>query len=116
MVRVRVRVFASLRERLGWKEKEVEVEADTVEGLLKKIEDEGGAEHHVIIHERGLSPHYKVFLNDKDTDSLNGLETRIRSGDSILIFPPISGGCCGIKTNRHSQHRKMVSLSWVEKL
>lgn len=97
MVRVRVRVFASLRERLGWKEKEVEFEAATVEGLLKKIEDESGAGHHIIIHEGGLSPHYKVFLNDKDIGSLNGLETRIRSGDSVLIFPPISGGCCGLK-------------------
>ncbi|MFQ5710818.1 MAG: MoaD/ThiS family protein [Candidatus Geothermarchaeales archaeon] len=90
-MKVRVKVFASLRERLGWREREHDVEARDIKGLLEAV---GGELYDTIMDkERGrLLPQYKVLLNGRDIDFLEGLKTELKPQDEILIFPPVGGG------------------------
>ena len=33
-----------------------------------------------------------IFINDKPASALNGIDTKLKNGDEILFFIPISGG------------------------
>ena len=37
-------------------------------------------------------PYVSVFLDGRDIRYLGGLETRLREGAEISIFPPVAGG------------------------
>lgn len=94
MVRVKVKVFATLREQLGWKERGYDVEARSIHNLLKVIHGSGGKLYDIIMNKEKeeLIPQYKVLLNGRDIDFLDGLKTKLKDQDSILIFPPAGGG------------------------
>jgi len=39
-----------------------------------------------------LTDYMCVFLNDKPTSALNGINTKLKNNDELLFFIPISGG------------------------
>jgi len=39
-----------------------------------------------------LQRSYRILINGIDVTSLNGVDTKIREGDTILFFPPVAGG------------------------
>ncbi len=93
MVRVKIRAFALIREKLGWKERELEVKARTLEDLLKAVKTVNGKNLYELITDEGeIKSNFLVLLNGKEVGYLKGLKTRIKEGDAIFIFPPVSGG------------------------
>ena len=90
-MKIKVKVFASLRERVGWKEKEYDVEAKDMNDSLKVV---GGKLYDIIMdkEKEELIPQYKVLLNCRDIDFLDGLRTKLKDQDSLLIFPSVGGG------------------------
>jgi len=92
IMKIKVKVFATLRESLGWKEKEYNVEAKDINDFLKNVV---GGKLCDIIMDKGkgrLLPQYKVLLNGRDIDFLDGLKTKLKDQDLIAIFPPVGGG------------------------
>lgn len=38
------------------------------------------------------SPKVRILVNGRDIDFLNGPETELKDGDTVVLFPPIAGG------------------------
>jgi molybdopterin synthase catalytic subunit len=81
-MRVRVLLFAALREAVGQKQLELELPADvTLAELLARLE----REHDVLARYRGR---LLVSLNEERAP----FETQLGEGDEIALLPPVSGG------------------------
>lgn len=81
-MQVTVRLFATLRQNAGWKEKSVETaEATTVSDLLKLLEEQYPALH---LTSRSLY----AAVNQEYAR----LEQTLHNGDEVALFPPVSGG------------------------
>jgi MoaD family protein len=91
MARISVKMFATVREAAGTSE--CVLEADDLADLVSKLR-------------RNLGPALSKILDQLDSDSeglvilLNGINVerrnltiaRLRDGDDVAIFPPVSGG------------------------
>ncbi|MGK7294546.1 MAG: MoaD/ThiS family protein [Candidatus Wenzhouxiangella sp. M2_3B_020] len=71
----------------------VSVEATTVAGAL----DELGRLHpqaklRILTRGGELRPHVNLFVRERDIRSVDGLETRLEDGDSLLVVPSVAGG------------------------
>lgn len=85
---VKVRVYATLRERVKWSSRDVELNTPEVT-LSKPLDlppDLKDAMYGV-----GLE-HFIILVNRHNIMLLEGLETRVRDGDVIGIFPQAAGG------------------------
>jgi molybdopterin converting factor subunit 1 len=77
-MKVKVRLFASLREEVGVKETEVELETGaTANSLWRKV-----------VQDKDMPRGVMTAVN------LNyaGPETRLSDGDEVAFFPPVTGG------------------------
>jgi molybdopterin converting factor subunit 1 len=81
-LKVRVRVFAALREILGKDEVEVELpDGTTVEGLWEQLVED---------HER-LAP-FSKSINFAINHDFVGKQTELSPDDEVAFLPPVSGG------------------------
>ena len=81
-MKVRVRVFASLREILGKEEVEVELpEGTSIEGLWTQL----------VSDDERLEPFTKSIQFAINHDFV-GKETELSPDDEIAFLPPVSGG------------------------
>lgn len=87
---VKVKFFTTLRKITNTKEIVIDLEgsvADILEILIHWKQDLGTA----IYDETGL--YVIIFLNGRDIEYIDGLETRVNGDDTLHLFPPIAGGC-----------------------
>jgi len=78
MAKVRVRLFARLREEFG--EKEIELEARNVEDIVKALKISNAGKILIAINNR--------LINVSDAE----LRTELEDGDVVDLMPPFSGG------------------------
>ena len=72
---------------------EFELEGETVGDILKSLTDKyPEAEKALFDQEKKLRPFVNVYVNDTDMNVLEELQTRVNSGDEILLLPVIAGG------------------------
>ncbi len=90
MPKIKVRLFANLREYTG--AKELELEAGTVKESLEILCEKFPGLENMIFKGENIQPYTNVFLNGRNISELNGLGTALSSNDEIAIFPPVSGG------------------------
>ena len=85
---VKVRVYATLRERVKWSSRDVELNTSevTFSNLLDLLPDLKDA-----MYGMGLE-HFIILVNGHNIMLLEGLETSVRDGDVIDIFPQAAGG------------------------
>jgi molybdopterin converting factor subunit 1 len=82
LIRVRLLYFAAAREEVGRAEEQLEVSAPaTAASVLAEVLDA-----HPALRRFGRS--LLVAVNEEYA----GAETRVRAGDEVAIFPPVSGG------------------------
>ncbi len=87
-----VKIPPVLRAQTGG-EAEVSIEGATVGEALRSL-----AEHHPDTAEQLFSPdgelnrYVNVYLNDEDVRVLDGLETAVSDGDTVVILPAMAGG------------------------
>ncbi len=88
MARVRIELFATLREKFG---RSVEVECDCLEDCFKKAAVVLGEEFlKEVLDENGK-------IRDDRIITINGRNIKdelrdLKDGDTIAVFPPIAGG------------------------
>jgi molybdopterin synthase sulfur carrier subunit len=91
---VRVKLYATLRLKIG--QPEVEVQAgpgDTVrDALCQLLEQYPVLAPHVLSAQGELVDHVQVMLNGRNVRLLDGLDTLLQEGQKLDVFPPIAGG------------------------
>ncbi len=87
---VKVKLIPPLDKEVGSKEINVSMkENTTVFDILNKL----SLEYKVrLVIDNDLNPGYLVLLNDKDINVLEGLKTKVKNGDILIIIPVSHGG------------------------
>ena len=100
MARIRLEVLPGLSDAFGGKglgpivfDKEIE-EGATVGDVIRKLATEHQAFGDIILDTKTdkLSGQVAIVLNDWLVEALKGLDTNIKDGDIIKLFPVIAGG------------------------
>jgi len=87
-VPVTLRVYATLIEIVGSRVREVPISSgETIEQLLRKT-----GLYDTVVENGKVKSMYKVLVNGRDIEFLQGLKTRLNDGDVIDVFPPVAGG------------------------
>jgi len=86
-LRITVRVYTFLREKLGWKEKEFEIpDGARLADLVKLVEELRSA-----LGDNPLQG-FHILVNGINVALKQGLETPLKDSDVVDIFPPAAGG------------------------
>jgi molybdopterin synthase sulfur carrier subunit len=87
-----VRIPPVLRPSTGG-EKEVTAEGSSVGEVLRSLASQHPATQSQLFGEDGeLNRYVNVYLNDEDVRLLDGLDTKVGEGDSVVILPAMAGG------------------------
>lgn len=92
---MQVNFYATLRPLVGGRSVEFELdEGVTVRELIAAVVERFPPLRTQLLNEQGeLYRHVHVFVNGRDAPFLaEGVETRIKAGDTIDIFPAVAGG------------------------
>ncbi|RLG84795.1 MAG: molybdopterin synthase sulfur carrier subunit [Thermoprotei archaeon] len=88
-IKVVVEVFGTLREKLGWRRKVVELkQGATLRSLVETLPDLREA----VTQGGELREGVMIMVNGIHAQLLKGLETPLRNGDEVSVFPPGGGG------------------------
>ena len=73
--------------------KEVEADGQTVGAVLRSLAERHPATQSQLFSEEGeLNRYVNVYLNDEDVRVLEGLDTQVGAGDTLVILPAMAGG------------------------
>jgi molybdopterin synthase sulfur carrier subunit len=87
-----VRIPPVLRPQTGG-QSEVEAGGSDVGEVLRGLTAQHpGTENQLFDAEGGLNRYVNVYLNDEDVRVLEGLETTVSDGDTVVILPAMAGG------------------------
>jgi sulfur-carrier protein len=85
-----VKIPPVLRASVGGA-KEVEASGRNV-GLRSLAQQHPATESQLFSEEGDLNRYVNVYLNDEDVRVLDGLDTSVSDGDTIVILPAMAGG------------------------
>jgi molybdopterin synthase sulfur carrier subunit len=87
-----VKIPPVLRSYTGG-EKEVAAEGSNVGDVLRSLAQRHPDTERQLFGEDGsLNRYVNVYLNDEDVRVLEGLETAVKPGDTLVILPAMAGG------------------------
>jgi molybdopterin synthase sulfur carrier subunit len=87
-----VKIPPVLRSSTGG-EKEISAEGGTVGEVLRSLAAQHPETERQLFAEGGeLNRYVNVYLNDEDVRVLEGLDTPVGSGDTLVILPAMAGG------------------------
>jgi molybdopterin synthase sulfur carrier subunit len=87
-----VRIPPVLRPKTGG-QAEVEVGGNDVGEVLRSLTGDYPDTQDQLFGEDGeLNRYVNVYLNDEDVRVLQGLETSVKDGDTVVILPAMAGG------------------------
>ncbi len=95
-MKVRVHTILTFARILGDRDVEITLApGSTVQDLLLKMKERWGEALSPHLFQPGTVvplPHIVVMVNGRSIRFLRGLETELREGDEVLLFPPVAGG------------------------
>jgi molybdopterin synthase sulfur carrier subunit len=87
-----VKIPPVLRASTGG-EKEVAADGDDVGAVLRSLaQQHPGVESQLFGQDGQLNRYVNVYLNDEDVRVLDGLDTPVKEGDTLVILPAMAGG------------------------
>ncbi|MFL5819735.1 MAG: MoaD/ThiS family protein [Solirubrobacteraceae bacterium] len=87
-----VRIPPVLRPSVGG-EKELDAAGSSVGEVLRALTVEHPqTESQIFSPEGGLNRYVNVYVNDEDVRVLDGLDTPVGDGDTLVILPAMAGG------------------------
>ncbi len=90
MPKIKVKLFANFREFI--KTGELEIEGNTIRDVLESICSKYPGLENILFKDGNLVPYVNIFLNGENIPGSVGLDSSLKNGDEIAIFPPVSGG------------------------
>ena len=89
-MRLQLKFFASFRE--FFQDRYVELHSGAnVRDLLDLLCD-SSKRRGIMFDDNGLKPYVTILKNGKHIHDLNGPETTLEDGDTVVMFPPVGGG------------------------
>jgi len=85
---VNIRLFANFREATGKKDLPLEVKGDTVESAVSSLIAAYPGLGPLMLQDGTLKPYVNILVNGKSAS----VGDKIKAGDELAIFPPVSGG------------------------
>jgi molybdopterin synthase sulfur carrier subunit len=97
ILKVTVDYLGSIKQTLGLKQAEqVELEENaSVSDLLSLLAEKHGDPFKKAVYEpKGLDlkPHHILSINGLLLNQLNGIETKLKDGDHVILMPVVTGG------------------------
>ena len=86
-----VRIPPTLREQVGG-ERQVEAEGETVRDLLHDLMSRFPALRPQLVENDDLAPFVNVYVEGEDVRTLDGLETEVQDGSTVILLPAMAGG------------------------
>ena len=87
-----VRIPPVLRPKTGG-QPEVEAGGGNVGEVLRSLTGEfPDTQEQLFGEDRELNRYVNVYLNDEDVRVLDGLDTSVKDGDTVVILPAMAGG------------------------
>jgi MoaD family protein len=87
-----VRIPPVLRPKTGG-QPEVEAAGDNVGEVLRALTaDPPDTSDQLFGSEGELNRYVNIYLNDEDVRVLDGLDTAVKDGDTVVILPAMAGG------------------------
>lgn len=75
-------------------EREVRASGSNIgEVLTALVEAHPATKDQIFAADGALNRYVNIYLNDEDVRVLDGLETAVSDGDSVVILPAMAGGC-----------------------
>jgi cysteine synthase B len=88
----RVRIPPTLRDAAGGA-REVDASGETLRELLADLATRfPGLGRQVLEDGDELAPYVNVYVDNEDVRTLEGLETRVREGSTVILLPAMAGG------------------------
>jgi sulfur-carrier protein len=93
-MRIILKCYADYRETIGIKEMLLDLrDGQTIEGLLRMITNKYPAlKQKLFVDNYELKDLVTVLVNGRNIEFLERMNTRLREGDLISLFPPVAGG------------------------
>jgi MoaD family protein len=89
-LKVTVRLFHELRNAVG--QSELELEADTLNDVVKSLISKQGSLKELLFNSKGnLRGHILFYVNNKVQNPLD-LNMKLHNGDLVLLIPLAAGG------------------------
>ncbi len=96
MVRVKIQVFLSLRNVIGKREVDLEIQNAKVKSVLAELHNryEDRIQPPVIDPKtKEVNPYYLLLVNGRDIRNLpDHIHGELKEGDVVQLFPPAAGG------------------------
>jgi sulfur-carrier protein len=87
-----IKIPPVLRASVGG-EKQVDASGEDVGAVLRDLAASHPATEEQLFSPDGqLNRYVNVYLNDEDVRVLDGLDTAVRDGDTLVILPAMAGG------------------------
>jgi molybdopterin synthase sulfur carrier subunit len=87
----RVRIPPMLRGEVGGV-REVPAHGDTVRELLDDLMARFPALRHQLVEDDDLAPFVNVYVEGEDMRTLDGLDTPVEHGGTVILLPAMAGG------------------------
>ena len=87
----KVRIPPTLREQVSG-EREVAADGDTVRELLDDLMERFPALRSQLVEGGDLAPFVNVYVEGEDVRTLDGIETEVRPGSTVILLPAMAGG------------------------
>ena len=86
-----VRIPPTLRTETGG-ERQVEAQGATVRELLEDVSGRFPALRERLWEDGDVAPFVNVYLDGEDVRTLDGIETQVRDGSTLILLPAMAGG------------------------
>ena len=87
----KVRIPPTLREQAGG-QREVAAEGDTVRDLLEDLMGRFPGLRRQLVEDGDIASFVNVYVEGEDVRTLDGLETEVTSGSTVILLPAMAGG------------------------
>jgi molybdopterin converting factor small subunit len=87
----KVRIPPTLREQAGG-QREVAAEGDTVRDLLEDLMGQFPGLRTQLVEDGDIAPFVNVYVEGEDVRTLDGLETEVTRGSTVILLPAMAGG------------------------
>ena len=86
-----VRIPPTLRPSVGG-ERQVPAQGETVRELLDDLTSRFPALREQLVEDDDIAPFVNVYVEGEDVRTLDGLETEVTNGSTVILLPAMAGG------------------------